>query len=350
MTQMVLEAALLMVSVVSLVTGDCSLVETRVMQAQFSNCSRLVTQNTEDICELLENVVGECGKNWLSCHSEREVRKMRDLHIVHLIRSYEVNNNLDDCLVVKEYRESGRAEGEAEDDVLCDDDTTRKVQEKLQTCSHTISTGVYHDIQELESPKKISAKLCKALSAIGTVCVKDLNQCFATEDLLQMRKSHLEEMKSFLLRISQDKVKKTALDDCKILDYTEDVDNQQVDLDNEVMEVTEVDSDKDDTTTMATTSSTTTTTSTTSTTSTSSTSEREFQVKGSRSAEFVEESENFDSPDNGVDDEIVSTEAAERLHSRTSSLPSSLSSSSRRGRIHSVIILVASLYSCVTLL
>ena len=90
--------------VVSLVEGDCTLAETRVMQAKFSNCSRMVTQNTEDICQLLENVVVECGKNWLSCYSEREVRKMRDLHIVHLIRSYEENNNLDDCLVVKEYR------------------------------------------------------------------------------------------------------------------------------------------------------------------------------------------------------------------------------------------------------
>ena len=89
---------------VSLVTGDCTLAETRVMQAKFSNCSRMVTQNTEDICQLLENVVVECGKNWLSCYSEREVRKMRDLHIVHLIRSYEENNNLEDCLVVKEYR------------------------------------------------------------------------------------------------------------------------------------------------------------------------------------------------------------------------------------------------------
>ena len=128
-------------------------------------------------------------------------------------------------ILTSHFRESGRAE-EVEDDVLRDDDTTRKVQEKLQTCSHTISTGVYNDIQELNSPKKISAKLCKALSAIGTVCVKDLNQCFATEDLLQMRKSHLEEMKSFLLRISQDKVKNNALDDCKILDYTEDVDNK----------------------------------------------------------------------------------------------------------------------------
>jgi len=322
-----------------LVTGDCTLKETRVMQAQFSNCSRLFTQNTEDICHLLERVVGECGQHWLSCHSEREVRKMRDLHIDHLIRSYEENDNLDDCLVVKEYRESGRAEGDGEDDVLCDDDTTRKVQEKLQTCSHTISTEVYHDIQDLESPKKISQKLCKALSAIGTVCVKDLNQCFATEDLLQMRKSHLEEMKSFLLRISQDKLKKNALDDCKILDYTEDVEEQLVNLDNDVTtqsDLTTMTARTDSPTTSTSAATSTTTTKMTSTTE----SEGDVQVKGSRSAEFVVDS---DSPDSDSD---VSTEAAERLHSRTSSLPSS----SSRANIHSVIILVASLFFYLSLL
>jgi len=333
--------AAVLVSGPSLVTADCSLRETRVMQAQFSNCSRLFTQNTEDICQLLDSVVGECGQHWLSCHQEREVRKMRDLHIDHLIRSYEENNNLDDCLVVKEYRESGRAEGEAEDDILCDDDTTRSVQEKLQKCSHTISTGVYTEIQDLTSSKKIADKLCTALAAIGTVCVKDLNECFATEDLLQMRKSHLEEMKSFLLRISQDKVKKNALDDCKILDYTEDVDYQMSDLDNEVMEVVENVSDKS-ATTRVTEPTTTTTTQTTSTTLTSSTTEavaeaeREIHVKGSRSAEFFGEMDGGSEP--------VSTEAAERLHSRTSS------SSSSSPALSSVIILVFSLISYLTLL
>ena len=89
---------------VGLVSGACSELEYATMQASFSNCSSEFTQNTEDICHLLERVVGECGQHWLSCHSEREVRKMRDLHIDHLIRSYEENDNLDDCLVVKEYR------------------------------------------------------------------------------------------------------------------------------------------------------------------------------------------------------------------------------------------------------
>ena len=45
-----------------------------------------------------------CSKHWLSCHDQREVGKMRDLHINHLIKSYQQDDNLEDCLVVKEYR------------------------------------------------------------------------------------------------------------------------------------------------------------------------------------------------------------------------------------------------------
>ena len=161
-------------------------------------------------------------------------------------------------------------------------------------------------------------------------------------------------MKSFLLRISQDKVKKDALDDCKILDYTEDVDEQLSDLDNEIMDVIEDESDKgatiavtEEPTTMVETTSTQITTTNTETTTTSTTSttegERKIQVKGSRSAEFIGDYDGIDDGVDDSDDEPVSTEAAERLHSRTS-----LSSSSPAS-IHSVIVLV-SIYSYLTLL
>jgi len=316
----------------SLASGSCSQAEYTTMQETFSTCSSEFTQNTEDICQLLERVVGQCSKEWLACHSQREVDKMRDLHINHLIKSYEENNNLENCLVVKEYRMSGRSEGEEEEDVLCDDDTTSAVLKKLGDCSHKISTAVYTDIQELTSVSTISAKLCTALSAIGTVCVKDLNQCFATDDLLQMRKSHLDEMKSFLLRISQGKnVSEDALDNCKILDYTEHVEDQL----SQVREVTVNQSDT--TTSLAPRAKTTTTTSTTATT------EGILQVKDSRSAEF--DDEDMEAEDEGEDEEVgdTSTDTAERLHSRQSS-------SSSSPVIHSVIILVLSVLSISYLL
>ena len=88
----------------SLVSGSCSKLEYATMQARFSNCSSEFTQNTEDICQLLASVVEECSKLWLACHDRREVGKMRDLHINHLIKSYQQDDNLEDCLVVKEYR------------------------------------------------------------------------------------------------------------------------------------------------------------------------------------------------------------------------------------------------------
>ena len=89
---------------VTLVSSACSELEYATMQASFSNCSSEFTQNTEDICQLLASVVEECSKLWLSCHDRREVGKMRDLHINHLIKSYQEDDNLEDCLVVKEYR------------------------------------------------------------------------------------------------------------------------------------------------------------------------------------------------------------------------------------------------------
>ena len=109
------------------------------------------------------------------------------------------------------------------------------IQTKFQTCSHSSATSVYQTIQDLTSVKIISDKLCKALTTIGTVCVKHLNECFAEDDVRQMRKSSLEEMKIFLLRISQGKVSNNALDDCKVMEYVENnVDQGQdfVPLDN----------------------------------------------------------------------------------------------------------------------
>ena len=50
---------------------------------------------------------------------------------------------------------SGRAGGEPEDEILCDDDTTSAVLKKLGDCSHAISTKVYTDIVDLTNVKTI---------------------------------------------------------------------------------------------------------------------------------------------------------------------------------------------------
>merc|ERR1719233_2791447 len=167
-------------------------------------------------CGLVESVVVNCGEIWNRCHTSKEVRRMRDLHIESLVRQYGEQGELDDCELVKEYRQSGRTLTDPVEDVTCSDDKALEVQTKFQTCSHSTATSVYQTIQDITGVKNISHKLCKALTTIGTVCIKHLYQCFAEDDVKQMRKSHLEEMKRFLQRIVQGKVPGSALDNCEV--------------------------------------------------------------------------------------------------------------------------------------
>jgi hypothetical protein len=62
--------------------------------------------NTEngDTCHLVKWVVGRCGEMWQRCHTSREVRRMKDLHIEALVRQYRDEGGLDDCHFVQEYR------------------------------------------------------------------------------------------------------------------------------------------------------------------------------------------------------------------------------------------------------
>merc|ERR1719206_1646868 len=146
---------------------------------------------------------------------------MSDLHIEAMIRQYTSDNQLNDCELVREYRQSGCTVTDPIEEVTCSDEKTREIQAMFQTCSHSTATSVYQTIQDITSVKIISHKLCQALTTIGTVCIKHLYQCFAEEDVKQMRKSHLEEMKTFLLRISEDKVAENVFENCVVMEYVE---------------------------------------------------------------------------------------------------------------------------------
>ena len=85
------------------------MVEHRKMHADFTNCSRRYTEehfNTENggTCQLVKSVVGKCGELWERCHTSREVRRMRDLHIEALVRQYGTEEGLEGCDLVQEYR------------------------------------------------------------------------------------------------------------------------------------------------------------------------------------------------------------------------------------------------------
>merc|ERR1711874_279386 len=74
---------------------DCSVVEHKKMQADFTNCSGIYTEehfNSEmrNVCDLVRNVVESCGEMWTRCHWE-----------------------LEGCQLVEEYRESGRTLSES---------------------------------------------------------------------------------------------------------------------------------------------------------------------------------------------------------------------------------------------
>merc|ERR1712142_412238 len=193
-----------------------------------------------DTCELVKSVVENCGELWNRCHTSREVRRMRDMHIEALVRQYGEQGELDACDLVQEYRHSGRTLDDPVEDVTCTDEKTIEVQTKFQTCSHSTATSVYQTIQDLTSIKIISDKLCKALTTIGTVCIKHLYQCFAEDDVRQMRKSHLQEMKTFLLRISEEKVTADVFENCKVMEYTENEEQEGIvihQLDNDMVDM-----------------------------------------------------------------------------------------------------------------
>ena len=104
---------------------------------------------------------------------------------------------------------------------LCTAEKTQDIQIRFKICSHSTNSNAFKTIKELTSVKNISEELCKALTTIGTVCMKHFRECYPGDNLTKMRKVHLEEMKMLLLQIRQDKVPSNAIDNCKILRYVE---------------------------------------------------------------------------------------------------------------------------------
>jgi len=233
----VLVMGMVLVSESSLVVGErCNLGQHREMQNDFRKCSRTFSNDSSlSPCKLVTNVVETCGEEWRACHGSKEVRQMRDLHIEALVRQYggEEGKELAECPVVREYRESGRTLEGGGEEIVCNDLQTLEIQQSFQNCSHEISTAVYEASLHIESSKLLAAKLCKALTDIGTVCVKHLRECFARDDVIQMKRSSLLEMKDFLIRIVNGKVEEDALDDCKAgldaVDTLEEYDDEDYD-------------------------------------------------------------------------------------------------------------------------
>ena len=101
---------------------ECSSEENSAMQKQFTECATKLTHayfeardgidSATDLeaatCKLFSETIGECGKIWLQCHGEEDIRMMKDMYINHLAGQYgQVKDGVDvnRCQIVKEFRQ-----------------------------------------------------------------------------------------------------------------------------------------------------------------------------------------------------------------------------------------------------
>jgi hypothetical protein len=81
-------------------------------------------------------------------------------------------------------------------------------------CSRTVTTLAYQTVLELTTSKEISEMLCQALANISATCPNLLQECFAPEDVDQLKSLHLLEMKDYLVKIARNRVTSKELEGC----------------------------------------------------------------------------------------------------------------------------------------
>jgi len=200
----------LLVAIVG-VSSQCSDVKLRKLQDKFNTCTRNFSEEhfakgDGDTCGLIGNVVNTCGLMWIPCYATEEIAEMRDMHIRVLVKQYATSeDDLENCDVVKKYRQTTFTKDASEENngINCNDEEMLMIQKKLQNCSHSVATTFYETINTIVDIRK---ELCQAIMSIDASCISHLHECFVARDLEQMRESHLDEMKSFLARISQDEL------------------------------------------------------------------------------------------------------------------------------------------------
>eukprot|EP00092_Neocalanus_flemingeri_P023742 GFUD01025754.1.p1 GENE.GFUD01025754.1~~GFUD01025754.1.p1 ORF type:complete len:323 (-),score=100.79 GFUD01025754.1:35-1003(-) len=213
---------------------ECSDRELQELQSQISQCavqreyqfeetrdtSPGVQQVEEAACVLISKTVSECGAAWEKCHTKPEVQRLLDMHLESLLAQHS-SISLSSCGLVSEYLQSGRREENREQETRCSDRRSVQGQQGFQTCSHSESTLAYENILEIEDSVKIQNILCETLGRIGSVCSRELEECFSSEDLLRMTKSHLTEMEKFLVSFAAGKIGDDDLTGCGLVEFTE---------------------------------------------------------------------------------------------------------------------------------
>lgn len=216
------------------VYGACSPEENKKMQTEYTECTSLATtkyQSTleEDgdkekaTCTLFETFIEECGQTWSQCHSEEDIRKMKDMQIQALLGQYVDSGlvQLDDCPIVNQYWESeDNYEGSG---AGCSDKAYIQTQTKFQACSHTVSKDVYQQFQGVEDLEVVGKSICDAIYNISTTCPTLLKTCFGPMDVKQMVKVHLKEIKSYLINLSNLQISVDSLNNCTIPEFSGEV-------------------------------------------------------------------------------------------------------------------------------
>merc|ERR1719317_1153906 len=166
-------------------------------------------------CKLVDKLVNVCGDEWLECHGEEEVRRMKEMQLESfLIKNREaLPVDIEKCSTVQLYRSEQLL---FEDPPSCTDNQAVRSQEAFQNCTHSITTSVNNKLQSLNSAKSISSIICQALNSISSECVKHLEKCLDEEDVVIMSKTHIEQLKTYFINLAENKVEKSIdVDNCE---------------------------------------------------------------------------------------------------------------------------------------
>merc|ERR1719290_173985 len=171
-----------------------------------------------DTCSMFHEIIMDCGELLKKCHTEEEVREMRDEYIIQLVGQYDQQQGFDahQCDIVREYRESERFKMETADEHEdCNDRKSARVRADVQTCNRKYAAEAHEKLQDVSDANIIRSTLCQAFTFIATTCSAQLKECATSEDFVYQRNSNLGSMKKFLLTLAENAgVDKDVLDNC----------------------------------------------------------------------------------------------------------------------------------------
>merc|ERR1719206_897475 len=86
-------------------------------------------------CKLVDKLVNVCGDEWLECHGEEEVRRMKEMQVEYLIVKNRGAEQVDieQCPTVQQFRNQDTMYENLQDST---EEERVKSQEEFQRCTH----------------------------------------------------------------------------------------------------------------------------------------------------------------------------------------------------------------------